>query len=116
MLLKEVELGKKYLIEGQTTKAHEIAFKALLEFKEDLGGENSVLLLPGYFILAEANISIYLWYICLAEGKLKKAEEFLIAAYWNFLKFNKPEEKKEGEEDIKVGQDDITEEYYTPLN
>lgn len=53
-----------------------------------MGGENSVLLLPGYFILAEANI---------AEGKLKKAEEFLIAAYWNFLKFNKPEEKKDGD-------------------
>jgi hypothetical protein len=38
----------------------------------------------------------------LAEGKLKKAEEFLIAAYWNFLKFCKPEEKKEGEEEVKV--------------
>jgi hypothetical protein len=47
----------------------------------------------------------------LAEGKLKKAEEFLIAAYWNFLKFSKPEEKKEGEEDSKVNQDDISEEY-----
>ena len=54
-------------------------------------------------MLAEANI---------AEGKLKKAEEFLIAAYWNFLKFNKPEDKKDGEvaEQPKVGQDDITEE------
>jgi hypothetical protein len=28
---------------------------------------------------------------------LKKAEEFLIAAYWNFLKYTKPEEKKDGE-------------------
>ena len=62
-----------------------------------MGGENSVLLLPGYFILAESNI---------LEGKLKKAEEFLIAAYWNFLKFNKPEEKKEN-----VSNDDISEEY-----
>lgn len=48
-----------------------------------------------------------------AEGKLKKAEEFLIAAYWNFLKFNKPEEKKDGDangDEPKHIQDDITEE------
>lgn len=86
----------------------------MIEFKEDLGGENSVLLLPGYFILAEANIGVSIW-ICKAEGKLKKAEEFLIAAYWNFLKFSKPEEKKEGEEEAKVSQDDITEEYILDL-
>ena len=80
MLLKDVEYAKKLLIEGQIGRANEVAFKAIIEYKEDLGGENSVLLLPGYFILAEANI---------ADGKLKKAEEFLIAAYWNFLKFHK---------------------------
>ena len=56
-----------------------------------------MLLLPGYFILAEANIGLQIIFIKIAEGKLKKAEEFLIAAYWNFLKFNKPEEKKEGD-------------------
>ena len=63
--------------EGRNEEAIDVAFKALFELKEDLGGENSILLLPGYFVLAEANI---------AENKLKKAEEFLIAAYWNFLK------------------------------
>ena len=68
----------------------------MIEYKEDLGGENSVLLLPGYFILAEANIG-FKFYLIIADGKLKKAEEFLIAAYWNFLKFNKPDEKKDGE-------------------
>jgi hypothetical protein len=40
----------------------------MIEYKEILGGENSVLLLPGLFIQAEGYI---------AEGKLKKAEEFL---------------------------------------
>lgn len=59
MLLKDVELGKKYLIEGHPGKAYELAFKALMEYKEDLGGENSVLLLPGYFILAEAQIGCF---------------------------------------------------------
>jgi len=36
-------------------------------------------LLPAYFILAEANIGM-------GGAKLKKAEEFLIAANWNLLK------------------------------
>ena len=41
--------------------------------------EDSIELLPAYFVLAEANIN-------LGGTKLKKAEEFLIAAYWNLLK------------------------------
>lgn len=41
--------------------------------------EKSVALLPAYFILAEANIGM-------GGPKLKKAEEFLIAANWNLLK------------------------------
>jgi len=39
--------------------------------------DNAPELLAGYFVMAEANIE---------EGKLKRAEEFLIAAYWNLLK------------------------------
>lgn len=42
--------------------------------------EDSIELLPAYFVLAEANI-------CYGGSRLKKAEEFLIAAYWNLLKF-----------------------------
>ena len=34
MLLKDVETGKKYLIEGKTNDAYQIAFKALMEYKE----------------------------------------------------------------------------------
>ena len=41
--------------------------------------QNSIELLPAYFILAEANIG-------LGGARLKKAEEFLIAAQWNLLK------------------------------
>jgi hypothetical protein len=40
--------------------------------------------LPAYFILAEANIN-------LGGLRLKKAEEFLIAAHWNLLKFKSEE-------------------------
>jgi len=76
-LLPDVARATSILIEGKTEEAIRISFNALLENKEELGGEGSILLLPGYFILAEANIM---------EGKLKKAEEVLIVAYWNFIK------------------------------
>ena len=38
----------------------------------------------------------------IAEKQLKKAEDFLIAAYWNFSKYNKKLEKR----DDQYGQDD----------
>jgi len=66
-------------------------------------GENSIELLPAYFILAEANI-------CMGGSRLKKAEEFLIAAYWNLLKFNSDENEKggaAGQEDALVTKDEI---------
>ena len=52
------------------------------------------------------------------EYKLKRAEDFLIAAYWNFLKYNKDDEGKDrvGENAPKKPSDgeleDISEEYY----
>mmetsp|Transcript_3367 Transcript_3367/g.5637 ORF Transcript_3367/g.5637 Transcript_3367/m.5637 type:complete len:108 (+) Transcript_3367:195-518(+) len=49
--------------------------------------EDSIELLPAYFVLAEANI-------CHGGTRLKKAEEFLIAAYWNLLKFTSDENEK----------------------
>lgn len=48
--------------------------------------EDSVYLLPAYFILAEANV-------CMGGPRLKKAEELLIAAYWNLLKKTSNENK-----------------------
>ena len=80
----------------------ELSFKTIVDHKEALGGENSIFLLPGYFVLAEAfirKISInFHWFLCFfisEEGKIKKAVEFLLAASWNFLKFqNKNEDKK----------------------
>jgi len=55
--------------------------------KEGVFNEKSIELLPAYFILAEGNI-------CMGGNKLKKAEEFLIAAYWNLLKFTSDENEK----------------------
>lgn len=49
--------------------------------------EKSIELLPAYFMLAEANI-------CMGGNRLKKAEEFLIAAFWNLLKYTSDENDK----------------------
>ena len=54
--------------------------------------EDSIELLPAYFVLAEANI-------CLGGQRLKKAEEFLIAAYWNLLKYTSDENEKSANTD-----------------
>lgn len=63
-----------------------------LTIKNGVFTDGSVELLPAYFILAEANI-------CLGGNRLKKAEEFLIAAYWNKLKFQSEENEKGGSSD-----------------
>lgn len=57
--------------------------------RQSVFAEDSIELLPAYFLLAEANI-------CHGGSKLKKAEEFLIAAYWNLLKFTSEENEKGG--------------------
>jgi len=45
----------RYKIKKKLIKeSYDVAFKAIVNYKEDLGGESSILLLPGYFILAEA--------------------------------------------------------------
>jgi hypothetical protein len=62
--------------------------------------EKSVELLPAYFILAEANIGM-------GGSKLKKAEEFLIAANWNLLKSYQNDDQKGGSEETQVTKEEI---------
>jgi len=66
--------------------------------------ENSIELLPAYFVLADANIHLGSLVDHPQPQRLKKAEEFLIAAYWNLLKFSSDENDKGG--DGKAGQED----------
>ena len=49
--------------------------------------DDALELLPAYLVLAEANIQQ-------GPARLKKAEEFLIAAYWNLLKNSSDEGAK----------------------
>ena len=62
--------------------------------------EGSIELLPAYFVLAEATI-------CHGGSRLKKAEEFLIAAHWNLLKHNSEENEKGGSNDSLVSKKEV---------
>tara|TARA_B110000503_G_C6830695_1_gene282674 strand:+ start:132 stop:356 length:225 start_codon:yes stop_codon:yes gene_type:complete len=62
--------------------------------------EGSIELLPAYFVLAEANI-------CHGGSRLKKAEEFLIAAHWNLLKHDSEESEKGGSNDSLVSKKEV---------
>lgn len=84
-LAKNVFEARKKIIAGLTQQAHDLIFNQLSEDKEKLGGQSSIALLPGLFIITETHI---------IEGRAKKAEEYLTAAYWNFLRYNKFDEKE----------------------
>jgi len=68
------------MINDQYEDANKIVYDTMsLTIKQKIFNQKSIELLPAYFILAEANIGM-------GGTKLKKAEEFLIAANWNLLK------------------------------
>lgn len=82
--------AKRYIINGQIDEASKLVMDKMHgKIKEKIFMEDSIELLPAYFVLAEANI-------CQGGGRLKKAEEFLIAAYWNLLKYKSDESEKSG--------------------
>lgn len=107
-LQKDVNLAKRYLLENNMAKSAEISYNSILQNRQALGGENSILTLPGYFVLVEAKI---------AQGDLKNAEEFLIASYWTFLKYQKGDEaKKDDSQAVKSTPEDLTDIEYQILN
>mmetsp|Transcript_119456 Transcript_119456/g.166653 ORF Transcript_119456/g.166653 Transcript_119456/m.166653 type:complete len:138 (+) Transcript_119456:68-481(+) len=95
-----VYAAKRLIIQGH----HEAGNKKVYECMTKLIGakvfrENSLELLPAFFMLAEANI-------IMGGSRLKKAEEFLIAAYWNLLKTTS-DDKGTGNEEALIDKDDI---------
>ena len=93
-LWNSVEQARRYIIHGRVEEANKLVFDTLqgvlsLEIFED----SAIELLPAYFIMAEANV-------CMGGARLKKAEEFLIAAYWNLLKHTSDENKTAAEESL----------------
>jgi len=85
-----VDQAKRLIINGQIDEANRQVYDTMAgTIKNKIFFDDSVELLPAYFVLAEANI-------CLQGTRLKKAEEFLIAAYWNLLKATSEENEKGG--------------------
>ena len=77
---RAIEQAQKFIVNDQYEDANKIVYDTMsLTIKQKIFNEKSMELLPAYFILAEANIGM-------GGAKLKKAEEFLIAANWNLLK------------------------------
>ena len=90
-----MDKAKRLIINGHIDDAHRLVYDTMTgTIKKKVFMEDSIELLPAYFVLAEANI-------CHGGSRLKKAEEFLIAAYWNLLKYTSEESEKGG-----GGQDD----------
>lgn len=104
-------IARRYIIEENYERANKDVYEAMLkQITGKVFQENALELLPAYFILAEANIGM-------GGPRLKKAEEFLIAAKWNLLQKSddKNEEKqKQGEESL-VDADEI-EQYLAMLS
>jgi tetratricopeptide (TPR) repeat protein len=88
MLEDGVNTAKTLIIRGNAEEANSHMFELLRKVKGDFD-EAAVELLPAYFILAEANV-------ILGGVRLKKAEQLLIAAYWNLLKYTSDDNKASG--------------------
>ena len=97
-----MDLAKRLIINGSIEEANRKVYDIMtVTIKNGVFTDGSVELLPAYFVLAEANI-------CLGGNRLKKAEEFLIAAYWNKLKYQSEEnEKGGGSDDALVSKKEI---------
>ena len=100
-----IEQAKKFIIENQFEDANKVVYDTMsLTIKQKIFNEKSIELLPAYFILAEANIGM-------GGAKLKKAEEFLIAANWNLLKTGKDgagdDGRSGGAEDTLVSNEEL---------
>lgn len=78
LLDEGVNIAKTYIIRGNAEEANRHMLDLLQKVKGDFD-EAAVELLPAYFIMAEANV-------ILGGSRLKKAEQLLIAGYWNLLK------------------------------
>ena len=90
MLDEGVRTAKTLIIRNNAEDANRHMFDLLQQVRGDFD-EAAVELLPAYFIMAEANV-------IMGGDRLKKAEQLLIAAYWNLLKHTSDDNKAAGED------------------
>jgi len=97
-LKESVDEARRHLVENNPMLAFNILFDSLKKANDKQTKDNEAdsvdtNFLPAYYLLGECNIKM---------GKLKQAQDFLIAAYWNSLKSNKG--KAEGDKDENGGE------------
>ena len=101
-------MAKRFIIQTRYEDANRMVYDKMTDMiRNKVFGENSIELLPAYFVLADANI--HMGHQLGQPHRLKKAEEFLIAAHWNLLKF-KSEEADSGSgqrEDTLVSDEEL---------
>jgi len=87
------------LIHGRFQDANRLVYETMTK---NIGPgcfeEQSIELLPAFFVLAEANI-------CLGGPRIKKAENFLVSAYWNLLKSTSDEAEKRPDDELVTEKD-----------
>jgi hypothetical protein len=74
--------AKKMILEKNYIEANDRVHRKMMELTKNQNNvfdEDSIELLPAYFVLAVANIMM-------GGDKRKKAEDYLISAFWNLLK------------------------------
>jgi len=73
-MMEAVDQAKRKIIHGKVEEANKLVFDKMTKLITDkVFSENSIELLPAYFVLAEANI-------IMGGSRLRRAEEFLISA------------------------------------
>ena len=96
-----MDQAKRYIIHQRPNDAYRLVYDTMMK---NIGPgcfeEGSIELLPAFFLLAEAQI-------CLNPPRLKKAENFLVSAYWNLLKSTSDESEKRADDDL-VSEKDIS--------
>lgn len=90
---KAVEQAKLLIIQNEYNQANRLVYDTMTQsINSGSFQEQSIELLPAFFVLATANI-------CLGGARLKKAENFLVSAFWNLLKSTSDESEKRNDED-----------------
>lgn len=90
--------SKRYIIHDRVEEANKLisdTIQSILSVYDD----SDIELLPAYFTMAEANV-------CMGGPKLKKAEQLLIAGYWNLLKHTS-DENKGGQDGSSIPENEI---------
>ena len=101
--------AQRYIIHTRYEDANRIVYNTIQRATKDGGfEEGSIELLPAFFAMATANI-------CLGGSRLKKAENFLVSAFWNLLKSTSDENEKRGEDGEATSEED-NQKYYAGLH